>query len=329
MSTSDPPAGAAKTADAAAEVPTSLLPGVSFAVLAYGWWGFVVPAYIKWLQVPWLDDNGAMSMLLYRGLTAAPVVWLVILLTKRHRSVMRAWRDPRVVVTMVVTAGLIFLNWFGFVTAIVSSRALEAALGYYMTPLLNVALGVVILRERLRPLSILAVVLAAIGVGIMVAQSTVFPWIALVLAGSFSLYGLLRKRTSVGPMDGMAIEMTLVLIPTAVLIVLQLPDGFRSPSALFEGDVLRATGILLAGTSVVLPLVWFSAAARRMPLYVLGLLQFVAPTGQFIMAVVFFGETFTTTHAWTFGFVWTGVALFLIDLARGQSARRTAPRVRS
>jgi chloramphenicol-sensitive protein RarD len=241
--------------------------------------------------------------------------------TGQRGAVRAALRDRKIVLTLAGSGALLAFNWGLFIWATLSGHLLQASLGYFINPLLSVALGVIFLRERLRRLQLVAIVLAAVGVA-WLAQGTGPPWIALTLATSFALYGLLRKTAPVAALAGSTVE-TALMAPAAIAYL-----------AWIAGDATRGafghagghTHALLAGTGLVtaLPLLWFTAAARRLPLAIVGFLQYLAPTCQFFTAVLVFGEPLDRDKLAAFGFIWLALAVFSVDLVRITRSRRTS-----
>lgn len=281
--------------------------GVAYGAAAFGWWG-VAPFYFK-----------AVGHVSPPEILAHRVVWSLVSLVAllglqgRLRGTWILARDRRTLLTMALTACLITVNWLVFIWSIDVARLVEASLGYFINPLVNVLLGFVVLRERLRPLQWLAVALAAAGVLWLTVGHGGVPWIALVLAGSFGLYGLLRKQARPTGVPGLAIE-TALLLPFAVTYLVWL-DG---RSELAFGSTGWGTLLLLvaAGPVTALPLVWFAEGARRLRYATMGFLQYLAPTGQLLVAVLAFGEPFGADRAVSFGLIWCGLAVYSFDTAR-------------
>lgn len=295
--------------------------GVVFAGAAFLFWG-LSPIYWKAL--------GAATPL---EISAHRVVWsfalLAVLLAARRRGgeAAAAVRRPRTLATLVLTTALIAVNWTTYVWAMAAERVLEASLGYFVNPLVNVLLGVLFLRERLSRPQVVAVALAGAGVAVMTAEVGRVPWVALALAGTFGFYGLLRKTVDAGPQVGLAIE-TAILTPLTLLWLGRLHAA--GGGAFARGDLGLDLLLAGAGAITVLPLVWFTAGARLLPLSALGLMQYIAPTMQFLLAVLVYGEPFTTSHFVAFTIIWTGLAVFTWDLRRrvgGDGRRPRAPLV--
>lgn len=289
--------------------------GIAYATASFVWWG-VSPVY--WKAMPGVPPF---------ELLANRIVWslllLVLLLAVRRRGeeVRLLLGNRRALLTLVVTTALIATNWFTYIWAMGAGRVLEASLGYYINPLFNVLLGIVFLGERLRRAQGWAVALAAVGVAVLTVQNGRVPWVALALAATFGFYGLLRKTVQAGPAVGLAVE-TALLAPWMFAWLWHHASQGEAvfPDAGLGLQVLVAT----SGLITVAPLVWFTTGARRLPLSTLGLLQYISPTGQFLLAVLVYGETFSTAHLAAFASIWCGLAIFTWDLRR--SLRSPAPR---
>lgn len=302
--------------DVAGEVPARPDPGaaarraatgVACSVGAYALWG-VFPIYFKAVA-----DVPALEVLAHR------IVWSVLLvagllsLQRGWRLVGRAFARPRLLLALAASALVISANWAVFIWAVADGRILECSLGYYINPLVSVLLGVLVLRERLKRVQWLAVAMAAIGVAIEVISFGTIPWVALSLAVSFALYGLIRKTAPVDPVTGLFIE-TLLLSPAA-LIFLAVLAGQGEGAFLTQGWRLDAL-LLLAGPITALPLLLFVAGAQRIRLSTVGLLQYIAPTGHFLLAVFVYREPFTPVHLATFAFIWLALAIYTLSILR-------------
>ena len=275
--------------------------GVLSAGGAFLFWG-LAPLYWRLLEgVPPLE------LLAHRVVWALPLLGILVLASGSWRDVTAALTSSRTRGILILTTLLIGTNWFTFLFAIVVGKVLQASLGYYLTPLVNVLLGMLFLAERLRPGQLAALVVAGGGVGVLVARQGELPWISLVLAATFGLYGLLRKQVRAGPMTGLAIE-TALLFPVALGVLLWL----ESQGTASFGHAGPGSGALLvlAGAVTVLPLLWFTRGARAITLTTLGFLQFLAPTCQFLLAVFVFGEPFGPIQLTAFGLIWAGLALY-------------------
>ncbi len=298
--------------------PSSRTAGVLFAIGAFGAWGFF-PLYFRQLS-----GFSPLEILLHRSVWSVP--FLLLLLAGgagRFANVRAAFRRRRDLLVLVASATLLGGNWLLFIWAIQVDRVLECSLGYYINPLLSVVLGVAVLRERLTPLQSAAILLAVLGVVILAWRGEAFPWIALTLAFSFALYGLLRKTMKLGAAEGLLAE-TLLLLPFALAAMVWM--GLDGQARFLAGGWPDA--LLLASTGVVTatPLVFFAAAARRLPLSAIGMFQYSAPTMHFVMAVFLFGEPFTQAYAITFALIWCAVGIFVFETwRRGRRAARRAP----
>ena len=279
--------------------------GLIAALLAYTLWG-VLPVYFKvTASVP------ALELLAHRVVWAVPFGALLIAVRHQAPEVAAALRDPRRLGWLSLSACLIAVNWLLYIYAVQTERIAEASLGYYINPLVYIVVGVVFFRERLGPLRAAAVALAAIGVAVLTFSGGQFPAIALTLAVSFTIYGVIRKRVAVGAMPGLFIE-TLVLLPvTAIYLGYVMQAGKAAFSAAAPGMALL---LLLAGPITVVPLLFFALAARRLHFSTLGFMQFLAPTLQFFMAL-YYGEPMTVARWVCFALIWTAAALFIIDIS--------------
>lgn len=278
--------------------------GFLLGIGAYVLWG-IMPLYFK-----------ALAMVSATEIVAHRIVWSVLFLAmlatlaRRWPAIRVAVTTPRVVMILIVTALLIGINWLIFIYAVVSNHMLEGSLGYYLNPLVNVLLGVVLLKERLAPAQIFATLLAAAGVAVLAAGAGSALWISLTLAATFALYGFVRKVAPVDSLEGLSIE-TLLLAPAAILYLLWLERS----AALAFGHTGLGIDLLLAlgGAATATPLLMFTAAARRLPYSTLGFLQYIAPSLQFLLAVLAFGEPLTTAHIVCFAAIWIALALFTFE----------------
>ena len=288
--------------------------GLIYAALAFVMWG-LFPLYFQFVaQVPPLEvvlHRSAWSLLFVLGLLAWQRRWTWLAETLRR---------PRRVALFAVSAVLLSVNWLVYVFAVQSGHVVEAALGYFINPLVNVLLGVLVLRERLRPLQWLAVALAACGVLWLTWQAGRLPWIALVLACSFGVYGLMRKTAPLGALEGLALE-NLLLAP--VVLPALLWWTLSRDGVLLHGISPQLGWLLLAGPLTALPLLCFAAAARRLPLATLGMVQYVSPTLQLLLGVWVFHEPFDSRRLLGFVLIWSALALVSAD-AFGLRPRRLA-----
>jgi chloramphenicol-sensitive protein RarD len=287
--------------------------GLACGLAAFGIWG-ITPIYFKAVaSVP------ALEVLAHRIVWSLVVLAVLVVGMRRGRALRSTLADRRTLATLLLTATLVSGNWFLFIWAIAHDRILQASLGYFINPLVNVALGMLFLRERLSRPAAVAVGLATVGVGYQTVLGGELPWIALVLALSFGFYGLLRKTAAVGSMVGLAVE-TGLLTPVALgyMVILHQRGGLRFASGDLRLDVLLAA----AGVITAIPLLLFTVAARSLTLTTIGFLQYIAPSMHLVLAVAVYGEAFTIHHAVTFAFIWTALAIFSADrIRRARRAR--------
>ena len=295
--------GAEETPASAARVARL---GVAYGVAAYLWWG-LCPIYFKAVaSVP------ALQILGHRIVWSVVLLALLTLVQRRWEPVWAVCRDRRTLLCLCATTALIANNWGLFIWAVTHDQLLQASFGYFINPLVNVLLGFVFLRERLRRMQTIAVLLAAIGVVYLIVAYGQFPWLALVLAFSFAFYGLLRKTARADALVGLTVETTL-LTPLALAYLVY--EGLRGDGAF--GTVSRQMDLLLVSAGVVtaVPLLWFAAAAKRLWYSTLGILQYLAPTGQFLLAVLAYGEPFTRDHLISFSLIWVALIIYSVDTA--------------
>lgn len=283
--------------------------GLLQGVLAYGLWG-AVAAYWKLLS-----DVDPVELVAHRAAWGLVTFMVIVAATGELGALRAALRDVRTLGVMGASGVLLAINWTMFVWATVSGHLLDASLGYFINPLVSVALGTIVLRERLSRLQWIAIGLATLGVAVLTWRAGRVPWVALLLASTFGVYGLVRKTAKVPALIGSTIE-TLLLVPIAVTYLIVIADH----GALGHADAM--TTALLVGTGVVtaVPLVLFTSSARRLPLSTIGFLQYLAPTGQFILAVTLFGEPLALDRLAAFIVIWTGLVVFSIDLLRSRQA---------
>ncbi|MGQ0558638.1 MAG: EamA family transporter RarD [Sphingosinicella sp.] len=289
--------------------------GLLYGLGAYLAWG-VMPLYFK-----------AIAAIAAGEIVAHRILWSLVFLAalavlfRKRAAIRAAVASRRVLMILALTSLLIGTNWLIFIYAVVSGHVLEGSLGYYLNPLVNVLLGVVLLKERLSRAQMAAVLIAAAGVAVLAAGAGAGLWISLTLAASFGLYGFVRKVAPVGALEGLAIE-TALLAPLALgwLVWLQREGALGFGRFGLTIDLL----LVLGGAVTAIPLLLFTAAARRLPYSTLGFLQYIAPSLQFLLAVLAFGEPLTTAHLVCFGAIWTALVLFTADGWRQARARAAA-----
>ncbi|UTT83554.1 EamA family transporter RarD [Vibrio pelagius] len=289
--------------------------GILLAIGAYTMWG-IAPIYFKSLS-----EVSPLEILSHR------VVWSFFLLAfLLHLG--RSWRNVRDTLTskpkmtyLVATSLLVGANWLIFIWAVNANHMLDASLGYYINPLINVVLGMIFLGERLRKLQWFAVGLATIGVLIQIVAFGSIPVVAIALAFSFGFYGLLRKKVSLEAQTGLFIE-TLVMLPAAAIYLLFIADSATSDLA--ANPMTLNLLLIAAGIVTTLPLLCFTGAATRLKLSTLGFFQYIGPSLMFLLAVLIYGEAFTTDKAVTFAFIWGALVIFSFDgLRHNKKSKRT------
>jgi chloramphenicol-sensitive protein RarD len=290
--------------------------GVLYAVGAYLIWGFL-PIYWKALkQVPPLE--------ILNNRVVWSLVFLAILISVRKNwaPLRQAVTRPRVVLVYAVAACLLAANWLTYIWGVNSGFIVETSLGYFINPLVSVLLGVLFLREKIRPLQWLPIGMAAAGVLYLTFSLGSPPWIALVLAFTFALYGLIKKTSPLGSLHSLTMETGILFVPSLLYLMYAAQQGIGG-----FGQYHTQTNILLVSTGIVtaVPLLLFGAAARSISLSVLGLLQYIAPTCQFLIGVLVYHEPFTLANLVGFSIIWTALALYWLEgvLARREAARLT------
>lgn len=288
--------------------------GLLWGLGAYVSWGFVV-LYFK--AVGHVD---ALEVLAHRIVWSVAILGALLALRGRLRENLATAFRPRALATLLVTTVLIAINWFTFIWAVGHEQTLQASLGYYINPLVNVLLGFVFLRERHTPLRWVSVALAAAAVGVLVVQQGTVPVVALVLAFSFGFYGLLRKTMAVDALVGLAVE-TKLLLPLAIgWLALQ---ASRGQMAFASGDVRTDLLLVAAGIVTAVPLLCFANAARRLDYATVGLLQYIAPSLQFVIAVRVFGEPLQPAQLTAFVLIWIALGLYSYEaVERRRRVRR-------
>jgi chloramphenicol-sensitive protein RarD len=285
-----------------------------YGIVAYGLWGFF-PLYFKAVaKVP------ATEVLAHRIVWSFLVLLVLVAVTRRGGEIRAAFRNRRTSLMLCGSTVLIATNWLLFVIAVETDRVLESSLGYFINPLVNVLLGRLFLAESLRGAQRASLVLAVSGVALLVAFHGKVPWISLALAVTFAFYALLRKTAPVESLAGLTFE-TGILVPAALCYIAW---GTVSGSGAFLTGTARFDRLLpLAGVITAVPLLAFGAAARRVRLTTLGFLQYISPTGHFLLAVYAFGEPFGKGDLAAFLLIWTGLAVYTVDAVRkfGEPAR--------
>jgi chloramphenicol-sensitive protein RarD len=284
------------------------------AVTAFGLWA-IFPIYFN-LFGPRVS---VWEIVLHRVFWSVATLLVVVLVSRRLDRLFDLFKRPKIFLTLAGSTLALGGNWVVFLWAVTHAEILQSSLGYYINPLLNVFLGYCFLRERLQFLQKVAVAIAAAGVLISLIGYGEVPWLSLMMAGCFGMYGLIRKQVDIDSITGLLVE-SLMMLPIAtvglVIFVMQGKNSFLVSERLVD--------VLLVGSGLItiLPLLLFVVAARRLKLATVGLMQYIAPTGHFLIGVYLYGEPFTAADAITFGCIWTGLALYTTDMWR--SHRRMA-----
>jgi chloramphenicol-sensitive protein RarD len=277
--------------------------GALAAALCYFLWG-LVPLY--WKQLGAID---AVELIAHRHLWSLALVLALVLVQGRFGEVRAALGTARGVGLNLLSAALLTVNWLVYVWGVHAGQVIETSLGYFLVPLVNVAVGRFVLHEHLRRLQWTAIALAALGVALMILQLGRPPWIALVLAGSWSAYGFMRKQSPVGSLAGLTVE-TLLLAPLALGFLLW--QHHTGAGALGRVDFATHLLVISSGVITAVPLLLFAFAARRIRLSTMGLLQYIAPSVQFVIAIGIYHEALHG-RGWSFVLIWIGLALYTAD----------------
>ncbi len=281
--------------------------GTVYALLAFGIWGFF-PLYFQLIA-----QVSAIEVVLQRSVWSLVFVLGILAWQGRWAWLWETLRQPRRVALFTASALLLSCNWLTYVYAVQTGQVVEGSLGYFINPLVNVLLGVVVLRERLKPVQWVAVGLAACGVLWLTWHAGRLPWIALVLAGSFGIYGLIRKTAPLGALEGLALE-NLLLAPIVVPALVWWTVAHHG--ALSQGQPALTFWLLLTGPLTALPLLCFAAAARRLPLTTLGMLQYSSPSLQLLVGVWLLHESFDMQRLLGFALIWSALLLISVDALR-------------
>ncbi|MCO5193610.1 MAG: EamA family transporter RarD [Anaerolineae bacterium] len=278
--------------------------GIFYAFCAYALWGFF-PIYWKWL-----DGVPPIEILSHRMVWAFMFCVGLLAVTRNWSWVSAALHNRNTVVTVFFAAVLLSINWFTYIWGVNSGFIVETSLGYFINPLVNVVLGVLIFKERLRPGQWAAVVLAALGVLFLTAVYGRPPWIALTLAFSFGFYGVLKKKVQLPALEGLSLETGLLFGFALSFLLWRAVNGNGSFG---HSDV--TTDLLLIGTGIItaVPLLSFAAAAHLIPLSLMGIMQYIAPTFQFMIGVFIFDEPFSPQLLVGFSIIWTALALYTLE----------------
>ncbi len=301
--------------------------GLAFAAGAFGWWAIVVPVFFRALSNEGADP---FELLAQRVIFGLPIMLVMLAFSKNLGVFLKAattWTSLKILIPSTILIGI---NWYFFIYSVSSDQLSHASLGYYINPLFSIALGYFFLGERPRRVQWWAIALASTAVAVMAYAELTredgtgkFPWLAIVLPASFGLYGLLRKKANVGASVGLTFEM-LFLLPLCVLLLLWLG---REGRGVFLADGTMpwvSIAMVFGGLVTIVPLICFTNAVRLLPLSTVGLLQYTAPTGQLILSVIFFNETFTPMKFAAFAIIWIAISIYTFDMIRGHRQLRAA-----
>lgn len=280
--------------------------GLLFGISAYLIWG-ALPLYWKLVE-----DAGAYEILAHRGIWSLLLCVLLLALRKQIKSAFVMVRASRTLSLLFLASGLLTINWGVYIWSVTVNRVVEAALGYYITPLINVTFGVLLLREKLRPLQWAAVGLASVGVAILTVGYGALPWIALVLSISWGSYSLIKKSLNLGALETLSVETLFAFFPNLIyLFIIE-----RNGSAEFGDGWMMSILLFGAGAATVVPLLLFNGSTTRLPLSTVGLLQYITPTIMFFIGIFINNEDISTTKIAGFAFIWFALAVLSRDLYR-------------
>jgi chloramphenicol-sensitive protein RarD len=280
--------------------------GLLFGVSAYIIWG-LLPLYWKLVE-----EAGAYEILAHRGIWSLLICLSLLALRKQLKSAYEMVRSSRTFSLLFLASGLLTINWGVYIWSVTVNRVVEAALGYYITPLINVTFGVLLLREKLRPAQWIAVALAAAGVVILTLGYGSLPWIALVLAISWGSYSLIKKSLNLGALETLSLETLFAFLPNLVFLLIIQGNG----SAEFGSTWTISILLFGAGAATVIPLLLFNGSTTRLPLSTVGLLQYITPTIMFVIGIYVNNEDISTTKVLGFAFIWLALAVLSRDLYR-------------
>lgn len=281
--------------------------GVLFALMAYGLWGFL-PLYMKIMShIP------VMEVLVHRVLWSIPIASVVLIMLRRTSALKDALRTPKMLAMACVTAVLISVNWGIYIWAIVSGHALDAALGYYINPLFSILLAAVFLGERLTRAQLAAIALAAAAVVVLTIEAGRIPWVSLVLTVSWGFYALAKKSLPIGPNQGFLLEVLILGVPAVGYLIYLTLAGKSHFSLGFDTDTWLLMG---CGVVTAVPLMFYANGAKLLRLSTIGILQYIAPTLIFLVAVFVFGETFGPARMIAFPMIWAALVIYSTSMLR-------------
>ena len=280
--------------------------GLLFGVSAYVMWG-LLPLYWKIVE-----EAGAYEILAHRGIWSLLLCVLLLVLRKQIKSAIQMVRASRTMSMLFLASGLLTINWGVYIWSVTVNRVVEAALGYYITPLINVTFGVLLLREKLRPLQWTAVGLAAAGVSVLTVGYGALPWIALVLSVTWGGYSVVKKSLNLGALETLTVETMFAFLPNLIFLFVIEANG----TAEFGKDWFNSLLLFGAGAATVIPLLLFNGSTTRLPLSTVGLLQYITPTIMFFIGIFVNNEHISSTKIAGFVFIWFALAVLSRDLYR-------------
>jgi chloramphenicol-sensitive protein RarD len=287
--------------------------GVINAISAYVLWG-LAPIYFKLISTVSSDE-----IMVHRIIWSSLLLFLIVVVSKRYRVLVNTIKQPKLLAKLALTASFLLVNWFLFIWAINNDHLLDASLGYFINPLFSVALGVIFLGERLRKMQKFAVVLALCGVLIQLVALGSLPVVSLALAGTFGIYGLLRKKLHIDSFVGLLIESSMML-PLAILYWLLFIDS--STANMLENNFDLNMLLIAAGVVTTAPLLCFTAAAKRLTLSTLGFFQYIGPSIMFVLATFYYQETLEPAKLFTFAAIWLALVIYSVDSLKSRKEKR-------
>ena len=295
--------------------------GIIYTMGAYILWG-ILPIYWKWI-----DEVPALEILAHRVIWSFIFVLLIVVILKRKilKNFFQVQMNQKKTWLGLFLASLfISINWFTYIYAVNTNHIVEASLGYYINPLIAVLLGVFVLREKVNKIQAISFIIAGIGVIYMTISVGKLPWISLLLALSFGFYGLSKKLIKVDSILGLLLE-TLFILPFALLFLAYL--GVNNQHSFSTGSLTNDLLLIGSGIATAIPLLWFGIGAQKIPLYLVGFLQYISPTISLILGVVMYGESFTNDHLITFACIWIAIAMFSVANIRQVIKKRKMSKV--
>lgn len=280
--------------------------GLVYGLSAYVLWG-LLPLYWKLVE-----EAGPFEILAHRGIWSLILCVFLLAARKQLKSAYQMVKARRTLSILLLSSGMLMLNWSVFIWAVTEDRVVESALGYYITPLINVMVGIFLLRERLKILQKIAVVLASIGVLVLTVGYGSLPWVALVLSTSWAFYSLIKKKLNLGALETLSVEALFAFLPNLIYLI----SIERSGDAIFGRDIWLTILLFGAGAATVTPLLLFNGAATRLPLSTVGLLQYLTPTMMFLIGVFINNEDMAPTKLIGFVFIWLALIILSRDLVK-------------